>query len=227
MKAGVTLLFGGTFDPPHIGHFKAVEGLFAPTQASRVIVLPSATPPLKTSFVSAEDRFEMTRLCFESLRPRVEVSRYELDLATQTGAPSYTIHTVEYFRSQYASLGWVLGTDQLLQWKSWHRLPELLKLCDWIVLKRRSFSLEEAQEKLRDLVQVGLLSHESDHLFRVSGSSQTLKIIETPAPSLSSSAIRSEIARHGSPPQESLVPSVKEHLMARGLYGSKKQGFYA
>ena len=76
-------LFGGAFDPPHLGHREAVEGLLHEPGVARVIVLPSGTPPLKPSpGASPADRLEMARLCFATFsREEVEVDPFEIQRA--------------------------------------------------------------------------------------------------------------------------------------------------
>src|SRR5690242_6332660 len=92
-------LFGGTFDPPHLGHRQAVRDLIELAGVQRVLILPSASPAYKPTVASREDRVAMARLCFgpTAAEPdypaRVEFDLRELDRAARTGRPTYTFDT--------------------------------------------------------------------------------------------------------------------------------------
>ncbi|HUP55886.1 MAG TPA: adenylyltransferase/cytidyltransferase family protein, partial [Bdellovibrionota bacterium] len=60
----VTAIFGGTFDPPHLGHREAVAGLFRNPGVREVWVMPAASPPHKPAIATAEQRLELARLAF-------------------------------------------------------------------------------------------------------------------------------------------------------------------
>src|SRR3954447_542478 len=80
----VTAVFGGRFDPPHLGHREAVRGLFEYPGVRRVLIIPSASPPHKPTFAAAEDRVQMAQLNFKSTAtdsypPEVEVNLLELE----------------------------------------------------------------------------------------------------------------------------------------------------
>src|SRR3954447_18077682 len=82
----VTAVFGGRFDPPHLGHREAVRGLFERPGVSRVVILPSASPPHKPTWASAENRAEMASLNFQTFGfnkfpQAIETDRRELDRA--------------------------------------------------------------------------------------------------------------------------------------------------
>ncbi len=84
-----TLLYGGTFDPPHNGHMNNLRAALALVRPDRAIVMPAGTPPHKhASATPAALRFAMCQ-CFKSLSPVVEVSDWEI----QQGGRSYTVHT--------------------------------------------------------------------------------------------------------------------------------------
>jgi nicotinate-nucleotide adenylyltransferase len=60
----VTAVFGGTFDPPHLGHREAIAGLFKNPGVSRALVIPSFIPPQKPQAVGSDHRVAMAKLCF-------------------------------------------------------------------------------------------------------------------------------------------------------------------
>ena len=87
----VTAIFGGTFDPPHLGHREALDGLFtAGPGIGRALIVPAAAPPHKPAVASSEDRVAMARLAFApgKLAGPVELSLVELELERARARPS-------------------------------------------------------------------------------------------------------------------------------------------
>lgn len=132
MKLG---LFGGSFDPFHAGHLRAVETARAALALDRVVVLPTARPPHKPdrSFAPALARYAMAELALLD-RPELVVSDVELN----PDRPVYTIETVERFRSERPGdeLHLVVGSDSLAELATWRRWRELLGLVALAVVER-------------------------------------------------------------------------------------------
>ncbi len=121
-----TLLFGGTFDPPHLGHMSLLRNAVAAVQPDRVLVIPAATPPHKqASATSPALRMAMCE-CFRPLFPALEVS----DIEIGRGGASYTLDTVRQLHraAPGAVLYLTIGGDMLLHFTAWHRYRELLPL---------------------------------------------------------------------------------------------------
>ncbi|MCM2322077.1 MAG: nicotinate (nicotinamide) nucleotide adenylyltransferase [Oligoflexia bacterium] len=212
----VTAVFGGTFDPPHCGHLEAVRGLFRVPGVQRTLVIPSATPPQKPGFAPTEHRLEMTRRCFAPLAPDVTVDFREAERAVRNPErPSYTFDTLLELRRDLPRLAFVLGADQLARLPSWHRFPEILGLCHWIVLERKPDGGALAAPVLRQWLASGLLR--PDFTTR---EGTTLQLFPTEAPLISSTAIRQQLARAGEPPNNLLPPEVVIYLKMHRLYGT-------
>lgn len=116
-------IFGGSFNPPHLGHILAVREFQRQLSLDRVLLVPSAVPPhkrLTNNFASAQERLEMTRLAAREL-PFAEVC----DLELHREGPSYTADTIAELRSRYPKdrLILLMGTDMLLSFTSWYH-PE-------------------------------------------------------------------------------------------------------
>src|ERR1044072_1797188 len=84
--SNITAVFGGRFDPPHLGHREAVRGLFEHPGVKRVLIVPSASPPHKPTWATAEQRAGMAGLNFkattkDSFPAEVELDLRELDRA--------------------------------------------------------------------------------------------------------------------------------------------------
>jgi nicotinate-nucleotide adenylyltransferase len=204
----VTALFGGAFDPPHIGHREAVRGLFHVPGVRDVVILPTGTPPHKYVNTPSEHRLEMARLNFadflaESHSP-VRLDDREIHRLSATGRPSYTYDTLMEFRRETHALAFVIGTDQLLDLPNWYRFPEILDLCHWIVLERKTESPEKTEKAHRLIASLG----------------KSMALFPTEAPAISSTVIRENIARTGNTQSDSLLPSVAAYLKQWKLYGT-------
>lgn len=194
------LLYGGTFDPPHMGHMNNLRAVMAAVQPDKVLVMPAGIPPHKAaSATPAELRLAMCG-CFAAMDPRVEVSRWEID---QQGR-SYTVHTLQMLRDRYpgTALYLALGSDMLLSFTRWHRWQTILALATLVVQSRAggdSADLHAAAEALAPYGGRVLFAH------------------AVPVP-CASSQIRS-----GSPDDDTLrrvLPeSVRAIIRQNGLYG--------
>ncbi len=136
MRIGI---FGGTFDPPHLGHEKYAAEFIKKLSLDLLLVIPTANPPHKVheNAASGEDRLNMARLAFE--RDGVKVS----DIEIQRGGKSYTFETVAELKEIYLDdeLIFMLGSDMLLTFHLWKKPEEILK-CVKICAVTRSEALE-------------------------------------------------------------------------------------
>ena len=129
-----TLLYGGTFAPPHNGHMNNLRAALALVQPDRALVMPAGTPPHKhASATPAELRLQMCA-CFTALSPAVQVSDWEI----RRGGRSYTVHTLEWLRSQDpdGALYLCVGSDMLLTFQEWYRWQDMLKMAALVVESR-------------------------------------------------------------------------------------------
>lgn len=119
MKLG---LFGGSFDPVHLGHLLAASEAARLLDLDKVIFVTSARPPHKKPLAAAESRYEMVGLA-TGADPRFLASRVELDLP----GPSYTVRTLEIFRAQYPEeqMFFITGADAFRDITIWNQ-PEAL-----------------------------------------------------------------------------------------------------
>lgn len=132
MKIGI---FGGTFDPPHIGHINACKSFIKKIDLDQIYVIPVFLPPHKciSSNVSAENRLEMTKIAFSNLSNRVVVS----DMEIKRKGKSYTAETIRYFKDNgYDDIYFLCGTDMILSMDTWYK-PEYIFKNSKIVYARR------------------------------------------------------------------------------------------
>jgi len=221
-----TAIFGGTFDPPHLGHRQVAQDLIQILGVSRVLVVPSARPPHKTTLSSSVDRLKMCELLFAGLSG-VEVNDLELKREA-SGRPSYSIDTILELKSQFPKLAFIIGSDQIESLPTWHRFQELLGLCDWIAVGRKPDGLNRNLAAIQQLVGLGLArSTASDQVWALSRG-HTLRQLETRAPDMSSTEIRRQIAVQTVEKtailddflSKYLPTDVTRYLMDRKLYGT-------
>ena len=148
-----TLLYGGTFDPPHNGHMNNLRAALALVQPDRALVMPAGTPPHKhASATPAELRLQMCA-CFTALSPAVQVSDWEI----RRGGRSYTVHTLEWLRGQDpdGALYLCVGSDMLLTFQEWYRWQDMLKMAA-LVVESRTGTDEAALHAAAQLLANGL-----------------------------------------------------------------------
>lgn len=121
-------VFGGSFDPPHVGHAIIAADLVEQLRLDRLLVIPAGDPPHRRPRLPAEIRHELAQRLFDGV-PRAEVSALEL----RRPGPSYTVDTLEELARRFPRdrLILALGADQfsaLDRWKDAARLPELARI---------------------------------------------------------------------------------------------------
>jgi nicotinate-nucleotide adenylyltransferase len=128
-------IYGGTFDPVHLGHLLLARDALEQCRLDAVMFVPCAQSPLKTRGALAPDarRLSMLKLALRG-EPRFWLSRCELDRP----APSYSIDTAREIQAAFphAHLFWLLGQDQWTQLDQWRSAEELRRLVRFIRLPR-------------------------------------------------------------------------------------------
>jgi len=138
-------VFGGTFDPVHIGHLRAAEEVAEALGLERVLFVLSARPPHKggVAHAPAEDRFEMLKRALEG-NPRFEAS----DLELRREGLSYSVDTIEEILGMGLQPFFILGEDafrSIRTWKDWRRL---IDLCPFVIMRRTEEDLAPLLEEL-------------------------------------------------------------------------------
>jgi nicotinate-nucleotide adenylyltransferase len=221
----VTALYGGQFDPPHLGHREAVRGLFQNPGVKEVIILPTGHPPHKAEVTPAQLRAKMARLNFESTPDDPMPAEIHLNLIEQEKSarnplrPSYSFDTICEFRTQIEQLAFVIGSDQVATFHTWHRFPDILNLCHWIILERKPAGNEQARRILNSWETSGLVRTKGPNQWETVATRQSVCLAPTEAKEISSTLIRESLARSGKPPTESLLPEVWKFIQEQRLYG--------
>ena len=131
-------LFGGTFDPPHIGHLLIAQTVCEAEGFDKVIFIPANRSPNKKVATLQKDRVDMLELAVEG-NPNFEIS----DLEIRRGGVSYTIDTLKAFKDVLANkndeISYLIGSDSLLDLKNWKEPKEIIKRSNVIVAIRPGF----------------------------------------------------------------------------------------
>ena len=144
-------LFGGTFDPIHLGHLAVAEAAAKQLRLHRVYFIPSAHPPHKplAELACYEHRYAMVTLACAG-NPRFVPSLAEKDDGTAT--TFYSIDTVRRFRREKERpedrLYFIVGADSFLQIATWKDYKTLLSSCDFVVASRPGFRTEALREAI-------------------------------------------------------------------------------
>ena len=128
-------VFGGSFDPVHMGHLGVAEEARERFGLDRVVFVPAAQPPHKgtKTLAAAADRLQMLRLAVMG-NPHFLVS----DIEMRREGPSYTIDTLDEIQRIYPEYQayFIVGADSLADLHTWHRAEELVREYDFIVIGR-------------------------------------------------------------------------------------------
>lgn len=201
-------LFGGSFDPVHLGHLRIAEDIREHFSLEKVVFVPAYLSPLKSSHsASAEDRFQMLRLATKD-NPYFDVSRFEID----KGKVSYTVDTATYYVKLLGyKPGFIIGSDAFLCLSNWKSPDILLESLNFIVTLRGEDSLKDLEkfaESLGKRVNMGRRIE-----FRDSG----IYVYMCRKIDVSSTEIRQKVAK-GRSIKYLVVPDVEEYIHKKGLY---------
>lgn len=173
-------VFGGTFDPPHIGHLILAAEALNQLQLDRVLWVVTPEPPHKPNqpITNVYQRMEMTRRVIAN-NPGFELSTIEIDRP----GPHYTLDTIDLLQTKTptARLILLIGGDSLRDLPTWNRPDELVTAVHSFGVMRRPgavFDLSAIEESLPGL-------------------KNKLRFFETPQLEISSSSIRERIANKG------------------------------
>lgn len=196
----MVILFGGSFDPIHIGHLLVARDAKERTGADKVIFIPAYLSPLKTSHSAPpEDRLNMLRLAVEG-EEGFEVEDYEI----KKGGTSYTVDTLLYMRSKLQGKPFFLmGADTFLNFHRWREPQKVLSLCKPLVVDR-----EGRLEKVRSYI-----SERFPHLKE----NRDIHLLQVRRIDISATEIRERI-REGKSVRYLVPDKVLEYIEKKGLY---------
>jgi len=200
-------LFGGTFDPVHLGHTAIASAAAEYIGAETVVFIPAKCSPLKDFLpsVSDDDRLQMIALAIAGNK-KFQLSNYEL----KKTEPSYTLETVRQFQSDYGSdtlIYWLTGADNIDDLPRWYGIVELIDECNLSVMYRAGY-------KPPDLARfTAIWGHQRVEKLQKN-------VIKTPLIDISSTEIRNRLASDRDV-SDMLPALVADYIRKRRLYRSR------
>lgn len=196
-----TAIFGGTFNPPHIGHYQMLSSLNKSPDIEEIWLMPDRIPPHKVcDFLACdEDRIEMCRLLVSDFpKTRLCLAEFERE------GKSYTYDTVTEFLKKYPQkdFTFVCGGDMLISFDKWYRYEELLKMLPFTVFRRTDTDNAEFDRKAVEFSEMGM----------------KITVMSEVITAVSSSYIRNNFDK-----ARALVPEkIYEYIKAGRIYGAGK-----
>lgn len=188
-------LFGGTFNPPHLGHMLFAQEAMLVYDLDEIWFIPVNIPPHKESeeLASNHDRLDMLRVSTEQ-NPKFFVSTIELERK----GPSFTIDTVKELQNMYPNVKFyfLIGGDMIDYLPKWERIDELVQRISFIGVKRPGTEATSAY---------------SEHV----------KLVEMIQVDFSSTTIRERI-REGKPVTYMVLEEVELLMKERGMYEPRR-----
>ncbi len=210
MKIGI---YGGTFDPPHLGHMEAAKAAMEQLGLDRLLIIPDKEPPhkkLPSDAASEQQRLEMARLVADGLGPRAEAS----DLELKREGKSYTADTVEQLSEEFPEdeLWLLMGTDMFLTVQNWYQPERIFQYAGVAAFAR---NLDDTREVFEEQCQY------LDERFHA----RTMLIALPKITEISSRDLRRMLQVEWSggnvDPAQFLWASVYGYILKEGLFGTK------
>lgn len=198
MKTGV---FGGTFDPVHIGHLAVAERVHSDLGLNRVIFVPTNISPFKLGQLTSSGEHRLSMLSFAIQdNPHFEASDIEL----RRGGTSYTVDTMEILKGLYPDdeFYFIMGMDSFLELNGWKGVDRLIELSQLVVVTRPGYELSSEQSKLLALPPEVW---------------QRTRFLEVLGLDIAATEIRDRIKR-GQSVRYLLVPEVVTYIHENGIY---------
>lgn len=197
------VIFGGSFDPPHLGHLQTAQLIQQKFHSDQFIFLPCKNSVLKTiQPAPAEHRLNMLNLAIQTLPHN---HKYSIDAREiNRSSPSYMIETLKSFRQEWGnqiSLILLIGWDAFLTLPQWHQCENLLNYCHIVVMHRET-------HPNGPLNQLPYYQHLTQDISKILNTpSGYIHIVNAGHYSISSTWIRDQIKQH-----QSVQKSVQNHL---------------
>jgi len=193
-------IFGGTFDPPHIGHLILASEALTQLSLDCVLWVLTNFPPHKAGqpITPLADRLNMLHAALDH-DPAFKISHIDIDRPP----PHYAVDTVQLLHEQYPSarLVYLMGSDSLVDLPLWHKPKEFILKCDELGVMRRPGEDEDLERLERQLP----------------GLARRLRFIDAPLLEISSTELRHKIAKDGSF-RYYLPPGVYKIIRQRSYY---------
>ena len=210
-------LFGGTFDPIHLGHIEPLSQAAKLLNLSSIQLIPANIPPHKAqTYSSSYHRAEMVKLICQS---QALLTFDDRELKREK--PSYTLDTLNELHQEHAhtntktklTLFFFIGMDSLVDLPTWHRWQDILQICHLVVMPRPNYEIADIDESLVE--KCIFLSQATATDF--SKNSGNIYIMPDILNAISSTEIRAQI-KLNKPVKQWLANDVHEYILNQGLY---------
>ncbi len=182
--------FGGSFDPPHIGHLSIIQSCVKKSQL--LILIPTKQSPFKDKIPTASDhhRIRMLELLISKIDHPIIIDDWEIN----NPAPNYTYETIRHLQIDYpqSNLFMIIGGDQLTRFHKWKNYKEIMDIVRII-----AFNRENSKNKPPEFMQISWMED-----FQVD---------------ISSTSVREKIS-DGHLPSNDLTSEVLEYIQTNHLY---------
>ena len=207
-------LFGGTFNPIHLGHLRGAEEIWQAFQLEEVIFIPSSIPPHKVTekIIEAKHRLEMVKLAISS-NPHFSTS----DLELSRPGRSFSIDTLRFFQErQKDTFFFILGGDAFAEIETWKDFQNLFSLCHFIVMARPG-SQKNISSSPFPKTLIPAFRHAPGEKAWIHHSGHRVYLKEISFLDISSTKVRELIEKGGS--VKYLIPAeVEAYIQRHGLY---------
>lgn len=217
LKMGV---FGGTFDPIHLGHLAVAREVREKLALDRILFVPAGEPPhRRPPILSATNRLALVRLAIEG-EPGFDLS----DLEIRRAGPSFTVDTLSGLQETYRNdeLFLILGLDAFQDFSGWREPDRIAAIAHLVVVSRPGFSFEglSGTAALSGLAssELGRLdSGTIDRIEKTSASGRRLILLAVTHLPISASAIRAALSGRLSA-KSILPPAVESYIIKHNLF---------
>ncbi len=212
MKVGI---FGGSFNPPHMGHLNSLQTVLKKAGLGKIHVVPAAQNPLKKQIEgpTGEQRIEMAKIAVEAWGPQFFVDDQEI----KRGGLSYTIDTVKNLRKTISAedLYLIIGMDKFEELEQWKDMQDLFTETNLIVTSRPGFEFPESEKELPKKIKA--LTEEFDFNFIELKTGRNIQFIHLQDVELSSTEIRKWL-RAGKNVEKHVPLGVENYIRAQKIY---------
>lgn len=199
------LIYGGTFDPPHLAHVKLPPLVRDRLDCGRILYVPARQNPLKADDPPADDAHRLAMLTIAlSDVPEAEICTLELE----RDGPSYTIDTLKQLHDRYgpnAEFFLMIGADQAISFHKWKSWQQILELAEPVIVLREPWDEQSFEQEL------------TRRYGEAEAQQWTQRIVQVPMIDVSSTDIRQQLAAD-EPLDGVLDPEVRDYIRRHRLY---------
>lgn len=212
MRIGI---FGGSFNPPHMGHINSLLTVQKKAGLDKIHVVPAAQNPLKMQVEgpSSDERLELVKLALNSYGKQFFVDDQEL----KRGGLSYTVDTVMNLRKETdpEDLFLIIGADQFEEFSQWKDYQKILTEANLIVTTRPGWDIPQEAEELPEYLKALVAEYDFNFIELTTG--RNVQFIRLQDVEVSSSEVR-KLLRTGRPVEKVLPLSVESYIREHKLY---------